>query len=72
MSGWKTVPWDGVSTSKETLEREFRDQGELVSLCREPPQNTTDNPCIDFDDEGRGRGEQEGAVIQLHWCIIVR
>jgi hypothetical protein len=52
MSGWKPVPWDGVSTSKEALEREFRDQGELVSLCREPPQNTTDNPCIDFDVEG--------------------
>jgi hypothetical protein len=52
MSGWKTVPWDGVSTSKEALEKEFRDQGELVSLCREPPQNTTDNPYVDFDDEG--------------------
>ena len=52
MSGWKTVPWDGVSTSKEALERGVPDQGELVSLCREPPQNTTDNPRVPFDVEG--------------------
>ena len=52
MSGWKTVPWDMVSTSKEVLEKEFRDQGELVSLCREPPQNTTDNPQVPFDEDG--------------------
>lgn len=52
MSGWKTVPWNHVSTSNEVLEKEFRDQGELVSLCREPPQNTTDNPRVPFDIEG--------------------
>ena len=46
MSGWKTVPWDGVSISDEANELEFRDQGELVSMCREPPQNTTDNPKL--------------------------
>lgn len=52
MSGWKTVPWNHVSTSNEVMEKEFRDQGELVSLCREPPQNTTDNPQVPFDVEG--------------------
>ena len=42
MAKWRTV---GIGRLDETQdEREFRNQGPLVSLAREPPQNSTDNP----------------------------
>ena len=41
MAKWRTV---GIGRLDETQdEREFRNQGPLVSLAREPPQNSTDN-----------------------------
>ena len=49
MSGkWHNHPIDaGFIESLNQHEDEFRQQGPLVSICREPPQNSTDNPITE-------------------------
>ena len=41
---WHTIKAHKIEDSLDHIESEFREQGVYVSLTREPPQNSTDNP----------------------------
>jgi len=50
---WHNVKLKVHNDALDQQEDEFRQQGSLVSICREPPQNSTDNPisndvCVDM------------------------
>ena len=58
MSGkWHAVKLKKHDDSLDQLEDEFRQQGTLVSICREPPQNSTDNPISD------------DACVEMHYSM---
>ena len=47
---WHTIKAHKIEDSLDHIESEFREQGVYVSLTREPPQNSTDNP---IEEESR-------------------